>query len=82
MGSGIDSRIAKARREKGLTQSRLAQLVGVEPHTVSRWERGQQSPTAHADKLADALGVSLDWLVRGENPAESELKPTGTGGNV
>lgn len=31
----------------GLTQVQLAQLLGVHPLTVSKWERGQGEPSPH-----------------------------------
>ena len=37
---GID--LKKKREELGLTQVELAHHLGVQPTTVSRWERGQE----------------------------------------
>lgn len=34
--------LKRRRKELGLTQLRLAALLGVDPITVSRWERGVQ----------------------------------------
>lgn len=38
----IGANIAKYREEKGLTQAKLAELIGVTPVFVSRVERGQK----------------------------------------
>jgi transcriptional regulator with XRE-family HTH domain len=48
-----------------MTQGDLAQLVGVERNTVSRWENSGVRPKdlAVVAKLADVLGVSMEWLV-------------------
>jgi transcriptional regulator with XRE-family HTH domain len=57
----------RARTGQKMTQQALASLVGVERNTVSRWENSGVHPKDPAviGKLADALAVSTDWLVRG-----------------
>ena len=45
------------RNEKKLSQSQLAELVGVSRNTISSIETGQFSPTA---KLALILSIALD----------------------
>ena len=39
------------RREKGLTQSQIAELLGVSDQTVSNWERGRSIPTFTISQL-------------------------------
>ncbi|WP_343208302.1 helix-turn-helix transcriptional regulator [Anaerolentibacter hominis] len=46
-----------ARRERGLSQAALAELVGVSRNTISSIETGQFNPTA---KLALILCIALD----------------------
>ena len=46
-----------ARAERGLSQTQLAELVGVSRNTISSIETGQFSPTA---KLALVLCIALD----------------------
>lgn len=41
----------------GLTQAEAAHLVGVDPNTWARWERGERRPLAPARKLIDMLPV-------------------------
>ena len=36
--------IAAAREAAGLTQLALANAIGVDPQTISRWERGERTP--------------------------------------
>ena len=36
----IGEKIAKQRKEKGLTQSQLAEMINVSNKTISRWETG------------------------------------------
>lgn len=51
-----DFDIAAARRRKGLTQSQLAELVGVDQALVSRWESGKVKPNAESmEKIKEAL---------------------------
>ncbi len=55
--------LAERREIVGHTQETLARIVGVEPTTVGRWERGETSPQPWArPKLAEALTVSVDVL--------------------
>jgi transcriptional regulator with XRE-family HTH domain len=54
--------IAAKRRELGLTQEGLAELMGVDHNTVSRWELGQRSALRHVDRLNGVLGITHDDL--------------------
>jgi repressor LexA len=70
-GEPIGSRIKKAREAGGMSQLRLARQIGVPFQRVSEWERGVVSPSARYLKaIADALSVSLDWLLSGKGPVE------------
>ena len=53
----LKNRLKVARAEKGLSQTQLAELVGVSRHTISSIETGQFNPTA---KLALILCIALD----------------------
>ena len=57
--------LAQLRREKGLSQEQLADLMDVSRQAVSKWEAGQSMPDlARLVALAELFGVSLDALVR------------------
>ncbi len=43
--------ISQLRQKMGLSQVQLAQLLGVHPLTVSKWERGLLDTSAHQDQL-------------------------------
>lgn len=63
----IDKIIAQKRKEKGWTQLELADKLGVSDKTVSKWESGNGLPdTSIIPALAKALGVSIDYLMTGE----------------
>ena len=53
----LRNRLKEARTERKLSQSALAELVGVSRNTISSIETGQFSPTA---KLALILCIALD----------------------
>lgn len=56
-------RLKKLRIDRNLTQTRMAELLGVNPRAYNRWERGGITP--HFDtiiKIADILQVTLDEL--------------------
>ena len=53
----LKNRLKVARAEKGLSQTQLAELVGVSRNTISSIETGQFNPTA---KLALVFCIALD----------------------
>jgi len=56
--------VALARKKKNLSQADLAKMVGTIAVTIGRYERGEIKPSIDiAAKIADALDVSLDYLV-------------------
>ena len=59
--------IAELRKEKGLTQQQLGDLLNLSNKTISKWESGGGSPDlSNLPLLANALGVTADELLRGE----------------
>lgn len=63
--ASLPERLKELRETCGLTQTRVAELLGVGLWVYHRWESGHAMP--HYDtvvKLADVLGVSLDELAR------------------
>lgn len=53
----LRNQLKDARKEKGLSQAQLAEIVGVSRNTISSIETGQFNPTA---KLALILCIALD----------------------
>ena len=69
-------RLKKARTDRGLSQTDLAKLVGIHYNQVGRCEKKGAQPSAEVlAKLANALGVSSDYLTNGtsDDLAESSL---------
>ncbi len=57
-------RIKERRRMNGLTQAKLAELVGGSTMTVQRWESGERIPKSDIiPKLADVLRTSVVYLM-------------------
>ena len=63
------------RKKLGLTQSELGNRVGIDPNTISRYEREQLNATNKtAMKIAQKLGVSVDELLRGPQSKEWRIE--------
>lgn len=61
-----------ARRGAGFTQKQLAGELGVEPITVSRWERGVTSPSLpRLRRIAELTGTTVSDLVRAPDAASA-----------
>ena len=58
-------RLTVLRRALGYTTREMALVVGYAPRAVHAYEDGMKPDTAYLVAVADATGVSLDWLVRG-----------------
>lgn len=51
------------RKNKGLKQQEIADILGVKRNTYSDWENGKSKPNYEKlEKIADFFSVSLDWL--------------------
>ena len=63
----IGKLIAKMRKQKGLTQRELGEMVGVGFRAVSKWERGLTMPDISIiNELSTILGITSDELLKGE----------------
>ena len=66
----LGQNIATFRKEKNITQEALAEICGVSPQAVSKWENDASCPDITLLKtLARTFGVSVDELLDdGEGP--------------
>jgi len=56
--------ISALRREKGMTQRELADMLNITDKAVSKWERGMACPdTQLIPKVAEILGISVEELM-------------------
>jgi len=62
----ISKNIKNLRKQRGLSQDKLSKLADISHNTIIKIESGAiQSPTMDtASKIAKALGVSLDDLMK------------------
>ena len=59
-----ENKIRAARKAAGLSQTELAEKIGVVQSNVCRWERGAHRPQIDTlKKIAEALGTSVDNLL-------------------
>ena len=67
MTNDIGKFIQEIRKEKGLTQKELAELIGVSDKTISKWENGTSSPdTSMLMSLSEALEITVNELLSAE----------------
>lgn len=64
-------RIRQLRKERHITQIKMAMDLNMSQNTISRYERGEREPgIAELIAIADYFHVSVDYLIgRTENPA-------------
>jgi len=66
VANGFAERLRTLRKQKDLSQTELGQLAGLHYTHIGRFERGTSRPGSDTlRRLADALGVSGDYLLEG-----------------
>lgn len=59
----IAQNVARLRKERGMTQEALAEVIGVSAQTISKWENSATWPdVALLPVIADVFGVTIDAL--------------------
>lgn len=67
IGVTFGGRLKQARARKQLTQSRVAELLGIDFTTISKYENDRSQPDYDTLlRLAGLYEVSVDWLLTGE----------------
>ncbi len=67
--------ISRQRKAQNLTQSQLAEILGVSTNAVSKWERGICLMDMSLLKpLSDALGITVNDILSGEIVNENMIK--------
>lgn len=74
MKATCGARIRRKRQELGMTQLDLAERTGLSEAAVRSYELGTRNPKdAHRKAIAEALGVSADYLREHDGYRESEI---------
>ena len=77
MNITIGENIKKLRNQKGVTQERLAESIGVTPQAISRWESESGYPAIeYLPDIASFFGISVDELL-GVKLSEREARREG-----
>ena len=64
--------ISFLRKEKGMTQSELAEKMNVTDKAVSKWERNLACPDVNSiPKLAEILGITVEELLNAQTKKEN-----------
>ncbi|MEC5145260.1 pentapeptide repeat-containing protein [Chitinophaga sp. 212800010-3] len=72
----IGGKIAKARKAVNMSQAQLAQQLFISAQAVGKWERGESMPDITTfNRLADILGVDLNYFSENGASAVSEMPP-------
>ena len=59
--------IVAKRKERGLTQAELGEMLGISGKAVSKWERGLSKPCdEHLEKLIALLGLPVETPITAE----------------
>lgn len=75
--SNLGDRIKDLRKQKNLSQSELADKVGISYAQIGRYEtKGAQPPAETLKLIADAPGVSPDFLIYGTSDEKAKTKLT------
>ena len=77
-GNSMGEMIATLRREKGMTQKELADMLNITDKAVSKWERNITYPdTQTIPKLAEIFDISIEDLLMAKlPPADGQKSPT------
>jgi transcriptional regulator with XRE-family HTH domain len=74
----IGKRIRALRREKGLSQTDLADRVGVSRSAVAQWETGRTGQiTGNLARIAAALDAPVEFLVSGDDHSQAGVATRG-----
>lgn len=72
--NNLGDRIKQVRREKGLTQGQLSELVdGLEQSVLTKIENRSSKSSIYSAGIAKALEVNLTWLQTGEGDKDNSL---------
>ncbi len=69
-------RLYQLRRQAGMSQEELANVLNLSRQAVQKWEAGTSRPDMdNLIALAEYFHVSLDWLIRGTEAPDTAVQP-------
>ena len=72
MSDEFADRLRSTRDAKSLSQAEMAERTGLQPSAISHFETGRRTPSFdNLRRLADALSVSVDYLLGREDQAKT-----------
>lgn len=76
----FSEKLRKLRREKGLSQEKLAELLNISRQSISKWESGQTYPEVEKlIKLSDLFEITMDELVKNGEIKEDSTEDSHVG---
>lgn len=73
----IYSRIEQLLQQNNITAYKLSKETGISTGLLSQWKKRMQEPSRDKlIKIAEYFGVSVDYLLTGEEPTKTEKAPT------
>lgn len=75
----INERLFLILAKSGRTQKALADAIGVNERNIATWKmRGTDPPAKYACQIAAFLGVSVEWLLTGEDRGQTSIVNNGS----
>ncbi|WP_225444874.1 helix-turn-helix domain-containing protein [Pseudomarimonas arenosa] len=72
----LGQRIAQRRKDQGITQMQLAELLGVSQQAMNSFEKGRRRvPVSSLPAIARAVGATLDELIVDDEPPAAKAAP-------
>ena len=69
----LEEKLISLRKDKGLSQMKLAEMMNVSRQAISRWEVGAAVPSTDNLKfLGNLYGVSLEYLLHDDAPKPNQ----------
>ena len=73
----LGERIKTCRQQAGMSQEKVAELLGISRQAVTKWETNKSAPsTDNLFKLAEIFGTTVDFLLPEPKTEEDENKIT------
>lgn len=70
--AGLGERLRRAREQRGLLATKVAELLGCDVRTLYRWERDEFEPSiGMLARLSELYGVTPNYLVHGDDGDDS-----------